>query len=255
MEGQVFGRWTVIGPVTRADRYRYWLCRCQCGTERAVFERSLRRGLSRSCGCIVKEGWARPDKRTHGMSTTPTFESWRSMKSRCHRRTDRSFAEYGGRGITVCAAWLTFEGFLADMGERPKGTTLERIDVNGHYEPGNCVWATAKEQGRNKRNSQFLTIEGHTLLLMDWAAAAGIGVSTIRERLRRHGWCELDAVFVPALRKGLETLTTDQSVVARWRFEAWRARGGQIDHSGHPGTVTIRTAVQATPKAEETEDA
>ena len=158
--GQRLGRWFVLAEAERsADGHRRWLCRCGCGTERIVDGRSLRRGATRSCGCLLREVAAsemRAKMLVHGHAATadrsPTYRSWRSMIGRCTRPTDVSFKYYGARGIEVCERWrASFVNFLADMGERPTGLTLDRVDVEGNYEPGNCRWATRSEQERNKR--------------------------------------------------------------------------------------------------------
>lgn len=156
--GQVFGRWCVVGFVGVA-RYRggslsRWLCRCACGNERVVTANRLRRGESRSCGCLKL---ALMDSRftIHGHNRqgreSATYRSWRSMKERCSNSRRRDWNRYGGRGIRVAEQWAVFAAFLNDMGERPTGKTLDRIDPNGNYQPGNCRWADAKTQRSNRR--------------------------------------------------------------------------------------------------------
>ncbi|KAB2900385.1 MAG: hypothetical protein F9K40_09355 [Kofleriaceae bacterium] len=155
-----FGLWTVIGRAAVERGRGRWTCRCECGTVRDVLAQTLRR-CSRSCGCARLQHIAeavqrheRAPRRTPDGRRSPTYNSWRGMLSRCQYRRDPYYADYGGRGIAVCARWRGdrgFEHFLADMGERPEGTTLDRKDVNGNYEPGNCRWATPKEQRANQR--------------------------------------------------------------------------------------------------------
>jgi hypothetical protein len=119
----------------------------------------------------------------------PVYTSWRNMIQRCTNPRDLQFRNYGGRGIRVCEAWrLDFVAFLRDMGARPPGTSLDRIDNEGNYEPGNCRWATRQEQQANKRNTRRLTFQGQTLPVAAWARRFGIPSDTLAWRLGRGGW-------------------------------------------------------------------
>jgi hypothetical protein len=124
----------------------------------------------------------------HGWARTPEYRAWKSMRARCENQRNPAFARYGGRGILVCERWHGehgFENFLADVGPRPSPEhSIERIDNDGNYEPGNCRWATRVEQGSNKRNNATLTVNGETATISEWSRRTGIGRTTIRERLR-----------------------------------------------------------------------
>lgn len=125
---------------------------------------------------------------THGRTKTSTYNIWLSMRQRCINPNNQAYDRYGGRGIKVCDRWLhSFENFLADMGERPRGLTLERIDNDGDYGPGNCRWATYKEQGCNQRSNNRLTFQGETLTVAQWARKLGVRDQFLRVRLSR-GW-------------------------------------------------------------------
>jgi hypothetical protein len=176
MVGMVFGRLTV----TEYAGDRRWRCICSCGGTVEVVRQSLVNGRTSSCGCYRREHTIRKST-THGMTGTPVHWTWKSMMQRCYNKNNPSYPDYGGRGIVVCDEWHDFNKFYADMGPRPEGMTLDRVDVNGIYEPGNCRWASHKIQSRNKRNS--LRIEGIELKYL--AEELGMEYSTLYARLWR----------------------------------------------------------------------
>lgn len=135
---------------------------------------------------------------SHGMNGTPTYRSWQAMLTRCTNSNRAQFKDYGGRGIKVCERWLKFENFLADMGERPDGTTLDRFpNKDGDYEPGNCRWASRVEQNRNTRSNLQLTFCGKTQLAAQWADELGIKRYTLYARLNHYGWTVERALTTP----------------------------------------------------------
>ncbi len=125
---------------------------------------------------------------THGMSRSPEYNSWGNMLNRCRNENDERFADYGGRGIRVCKRWNSFEKFFSDMGMRPEGTTLDRINNDGNYSPSNCRWATTVEQQNNRRDTLLITKNGETLSIRNWARRLSLDYSTIRKRIFRSGW-------------------------------------------------------------------
>lgn len=149
-----FGRWTVLSFGGRtATRDRVWNCRCECGTEKLVRGGHLTSGRSPSCGCVSKERNTAKFT-THGMFGRPIYRLWAAMIARCENKKVACYPRYGGRGIRVCPEWHSFEAFYADMGERPPGKSLDRIDNDGPYCKANCRWATATEQALNTRRSK-----------------------------------------------------------------------------------------------------
>jgi hypothetical protein len=141
------------------------------------------------------------EKIKHGYANTPIYKSWHGMKSRCQNPNHSSYYKYGGRGIKVCDKWETFPPFLEDMGKRPKGYSLDRIDNDGDYTPENCKWSTPKEQARNGRHNRFYTIDGITKSRPEWCEIYGMNVSTFRHRVR-IGWDVKDALMTPPAKAG-----------------------------------------------------
>jgi len=191
--GHVFGRWTAL---SRVSGQRKWLCRCECGTVKTVATSHLRQGKSRSCGCLEKELTSARAK-THGMSGTVEHRTWMSMRDRCRNPKAAHYDCYGGRGITVCERWInSFENFYEDMGPRPSSRhSIDRIDVNGHYEPGNCRWATIAEQRRNTRTNTIVQYLGRDMCIAEAAELSGISQYTLSMRIRR-GW-DSSRLFAP----------------------------------------------------------
>lgn len=129
--------------------------------------------------------YSKKAKRRHGMSDTPSYSSWSSMIGRCTNPKCVAFPDYGGRGIEVCDRWMDFESFLEDMGERPAGLTLDRINNNGNYEPGNCRWATRKQQHNNRRANRLLSLNGETMTVAEWSEKLEIPLPGLHARLHR----------------------------------------------------------------------
>lgn len=150
--GAGFSFLTVVSPAFKGVNKRWYVrCSCACGRETEVMCKNLLAGGTKSCGCYGRQ-LDRVRRVTHGKSRTPTWWSYRAMLTRCTNPRQSNWRNYGGRGVRVCQRWLEgFENFLADMGERPAGRTLDRIDTDGNYEPSNCRWATNAEQRANKR--------------------------------------------------------------------------------------------------------
>jgi hypothetical protein len=184
--GRRFSRLTVIERDPTA-RYASWRCRCDCGEITVVRTEQLTGGGTRSCGCLQRDV-VRTRNRTHGQTGSSEYTAWRNALARCYNPRNRDFPNYGGRGITMCDRWRSsFDAFVADLGERPVGLTLERIDTNGPYAPGNCRWASRTEQGNNQRDNVRLTHQAETLTLAEWARRTGVSYDTLHKRMRR-GW-------------------------------------------------------------------
>ena len=150
----------------------------------------------------------------HGMYGTPTYQSWADMKSRCTNDNTKSYKDYGGRGITYDLRWNAFENFLSDMGERPKGTTLDRTNNEGNYEPSNCKWATKKEQANNRRTSKYITWDGKTQTVSQWENELKISGGTLRVRLDR-GW-DLERAFCKSTKQKKYKVNGMSKTITGW---------------------------------------
>ena len=195
--GNTFGQWKALEYAgTNAKQTRMWRCICSCGTERLVKGIDLRHGRTKKC--IRCRNRSNPTKHGHTSNKqwSGAFRSWLAMRARCEKPTDVNYRNYGGRGIRVCERWQSFEAFVEDMGDRPKGRTIDRMDVNGDYEPSNCRWATRLEQGFGRRDNQWLTHDGRTQRLIDWARELGLLPSSLCCRIRR-GWPLEKALSTP----------------------------------------------------------
>lgn len=175
------------GKISRARR---WRCRCDCGNETLSWQSELKRGRTVSCGHGRKAALLASVK-THGQSHSPEgrsseYSTWSNMLSRCNNNKTDFFKDYGGRGISVCERWHRFENFFADMGVKPtRNHTIERDDVNGNYELGNCRWEPKNRQARNRRNTIWVTVDSQKLCLAEASRVLGINYATVRHRVKR----------------------------------------------------------------------
>jgi len=194
--GKRFGRLVVQSQYTDG-RHSRCICKCDCGNTHDVVLYSLTRGDTKSCGCYAKASTiARSTTHGHTTSRSKTYRSWTSMRGRCLNKNDPAYPRYGGRGISVCQQWGSFEQFLSDMGERPENTTLDRINVDEDYTPENCRWATSKQQSRNRRRSVNLSLNGETRCVAEWAEHLGVSENAIRKRLLL-GWSDEKTLTTP----------------------------------------------------------
>ena len=193
--GKKFGRLTVISQLPAKSDYKIrWHCICDCGGKKDTIGKSLLNGDTQSCGCLHKETMSKV-KTTHGMRHTSEYNIWSSMFLRCENRKNAGFKNYGGRGITVCERWRTFENFFADMGPRPsKKHSIDRIDNDRGYSPENCRWTTQDVQARNSRKAIIVEIEDFATSITDLVATLGQDRSYIYHLARRRGISTADAV-------------------------------------------------------------
>lgn len=209
--GSVIGRWVVLGK--SAPRFvgenrkalPYWSCRCTCGVVRDVSQHSLRQGTSKSCGCLNREASSMTHKK-HGDYKSPEYKTWQSMLSRCRNQSNPRFNQYGGRGIEVCQRWMDYASFLQDMGRRPSGRhSIDRIDNDKGYEPGNCRWALPHEQMTNRTITRLVEIDGEKIPLATLAKKYSIPANTLRARVLK-GWPVQKALTHPVRAKRRSSL-------------------------------------------------
>lgn len=195
--GKRFGLLIAIEELAKDRGMRVWRMRCDCGNERVALQKTFACGYLRSCGCDDRHRQTK-----HGLSKTREYRAWINMQSRCTNPKTPGYDGYGGRGISVCPRWMgNFENFLADVGPRPTSEhSLDRIDVNGNYEPGNVRWALPTTQCRNQRANHKVSVGGSVMTLADAVDRAPVPYNTVLYRLKR-GWRVEDAIRLPA-RKG-----------------------------------------------------
>lgn len=205
MTGARVGMLTVVGIMPDRDKHgrAEWLCRCDCGKEvvrkSSRLGKALKEGQSSHCGCspaLLDHGLTKGNKRMHWV--------WASMLQRCNNPSNKDYPHYGGRGIEVCAAWRSFKAFYewASSSGYRDGVTIERIDVNDGYHPGNCTWIENERQSLNTTRTTYLTHDGRTMCLSDWAAEKGMGYKTLRNRIFLYGWTVERAITQPVGTKG-----------------------------------------------------
>lgn len=198
--GDRFGTWTVLAPTGKNQKYK---CECDCGKQQDVRVYDLTKGKSTMCkACATSVA-----KRGHGNAVSSAvsseYNSYIHMLQRCHNENNKDYARYGGRGIIVCDLWRdSFEAFYMMMGPKPKGHTIERIDSNGNYEPGNCRWASRAEQTVNKGDNIKVTIDGETKVVSEWARddRCPVSAQTVYKRIAR-GWEPSKAILEPSKKK------------------------------------------------------
>jgi hypothetical protein len=176
---------------------QFWLFNCDCGNKKIIRLYDVARGKTNSCGCLRKKQLAERNKSNakHGYFGTSTYESWASIIERCCNTNSGNYHMYGAKGITMCQKWReSFEEFLKDMGERPEGFSIDRIDVYGNYEPENCRWASAKTQANNRTNNRKINFNNQNLNLSEWSDITGIKPSTISKRIDKYGWSVEEAL-------------------------------------------------------------
>lgn len=190
LAGRRFGKLLALSALPRTNfrKQQEWKCLCDCGREHVVVRQSLRSGASKSCGCAGSRATIGDRVRTHGRTRTPLWNTWIGMRQRCEDANFKGWANYGGRGIRICDRWREFQNFEADMAPTyKKGLTIERDDVNGHYEPANCRWIPMAEQSKNRRTVRRLETPWGIMCAADAARKIGVTSSTFRERLDK-GW-------------------------------------------------------------------
>lgn len=179
LTGQRFSRLVVVARAENtATGQARWTVVCDCGEQKIVEARNLRRGRTVSCGCV---------RTIHGECGSKLYRVWSDMIQRCTNQAHKSFPNYGGRGISVCERWFNFVNFKEDMGHAPEGLSIERIDNALGYSPSNCKWETQTAQARNTRRNHLLMHDGKTMSIAEWAESIGVEYNTLHQRIS-NGW-------------------------------------------------------------------
>jgi hypothetical protein len=183
MIGKKYGRLTALHQTGKDHKGFRYLFACDCGNEKDISGALVRSGRTSSCGCLKSE-MITAKNFVHGMINSESYKSWQAMKTRCNNSNQEANKRYANLGY--CSEWESFENFMRDMGERPHGMTLDRIDNSKGYSKENCRWATIAEQNRNTKQNVFITHNGKTMCMRDWAAETGIPYPTIQYRMRQN---------------------------------------------------------------------
>lgn len=203
--GDKFSRLTVIEFIgVNKRKQRVWLCKCKCGNYSKVTTGNLLSGKTTSCGCVRLQNAIKATKISntkHGKKGSKEYIAWAELKQRCNNPKSQQYKNYGGRGIKVCTEWEnSFEAFYKDMGDAPKGYSIDRIDVNGDYCPENCRWADSKTQQYNRRDTVKITFNGVTENLLYWSKKTGISVKNLYSRFCCMKWSAEKTLFTPVRR-------------------------------------------------------
>lgn len=191
LTGMVFGKLTVESFVPDGSRYLKWLCKCECGNKKVIMSQSFKSGATVSCGCYGTKRRSQTSTK-HGESgggatnRSGTYSSWANMMMRCDWASHPSHKKYAAKGILVCERWHSFENFKADMGERPEGTSIDRLDNSKGYSPDNCRWATRQQQSLNRSNTDWVKFDRKRMPLFTFCKMQNISMKAFKSRLRRR---------------------------------------------------------------------
>jgi hypothetical protein len=207
VSGQIFGRWKTINEVKRMTQ-----CICECGATKIIASKTLWSGASKSCGCFNKEVIInRNKKEINGIFSTnhDLYSIWKGIKKRCTNKNCKAYKNYGGRGISICDRWSkSFANFVKDMGDRPAGYSIERINNEKGYYPENCKWAGRLEQAANQRSCRYIACNGQIKTCSEWSRNLNGNKSLVYNRIRL-GWEHKKAVTTPVMYKTYENYTTN----------------------------------------------
>ena len=183
--GMKFGRLTALYETGKGSHGYMYLFQCDCGNTKELSASIVRTGKTSSCGCLRSETTSTKNF-VHGLVHSRSYQSWQAMKTRCTNKNQDAYKRYGGAGLSFDPSWEFFENFVKDMGERPIGMSLDRIDNNKGYSKENCRWATIAQQNRNTKQNVFITHNGKTMCMKDWSYETGIPYPTIQDRVKRN---------------------------------------------------------------------